>query len=122
MGKLTLKRLIGAGNALLNGEGFGQVEAEPTVNDGNGQDGSTGIEASRNDSTESKAHVSGLVTISDLEIIIQAHNSSVRSDIINRAWHPEVSAGANVQTNVSDVPLLEGKASYQLSTGEIVVL
>jgi hypothetical protein len=122
MGKLTLTGLIGAGNALLNGESAGQAEAVPTVNNGNWQDGSVGLEASGNDIAESQKVDSGLVRLGDIESIIKGHNSIVRSDIINRAWHPEAAAGANVQTNVSDVPLLEGKASYQLSTGEIVEL
>jgi hypothetical protein len=122
MGKQSGKRHASAGNTIPNGEGIGQVEASPTVNDGNGQDGSIGLEASGNDSAEGEKVDSGLVTLGDFESIIKGHNSIIRTDIINRAWHPKAAAGANVQTNVSDVPLLEGKASYQLSTGEIVEL
>jgi hypothetical protein len=122
MGKQSGKRHASTGNPLPNVEVNGQIEASPTVNNGDGQDGSVGLEASGNDSAESQALDTGLVSLGDFESIIRGHNSVVRADIINRAWHPEAAAGANVQTNVSDVPLLEGNASYQLSTGEIVEL
>jgi hypothetical protein len=122
MGKQSGKRHTSAGNPVSDVKDNGQVEASPTVNNGNGQDGSVGLEASGNDIAEGQKVDSGLVTLSDFESIIKGHNSVVRADIINRAWHPEAAVGANVQTNVSDVPLLEGKASYQLSTGEIVEL
>jgi hypothetical protein len=122
MGKQSGKRRTSAGNPISDVKANGQVEASPTVNDGNGQDGATGLEASGNDSTKGEKVDSGLVKLGDFESIIKGHNSIIRTDIINRAWHPKAAAGANVQTNVSDVPLLEGKASYQLSTGEIVEL
>jgi hypothetical protein len=122
MGKQSGKRPSSAGINVPNVKDAGEIQAGSTVNDGDGQDGSVGLEASGDVGAESKADSSGLVTLGDFESIIKGHNSIVRSDIINRAWHPEAAAGANVQTNVSDVPLLEGKAAFQLSTGEIVEL
>jgi hypothetical protein len=122
MGKQSGKRRTSAGNTVPNGQDAGQVEAVPTVGDGNGQDGATGLEASGVVLREGKTHEAGLVAIGDLESIIKAHNAIIRGDVISRAWHPEAPAGANLQTNISDVPMLEGKAAYQLSTGEIVEL
>jgi hypothetical protein len=114
MGKLTHKGLISAGNTLLNGKDTGQAEADAELGNGNGATGETGIEASGNIAGQSKTDYAGLVEL------VKSHNESVRPDIINRAWHPEAKEGSNIQTNLSDVPVLEGKASYQLSTGEIV--
>jgi hypothetical protein len=122
MGKQSGKRRTSTGNPVPNGQDAGQVETVATVSDGDGQDGSVGLETSGVIPAESKTDSTGLVTLGDFESIIKAHNSFIRPDVIARAWHPEAAAGASLQTNLSDVPLLEGKASYQLSTGEIVEL
>jgi hypothetical protein len=114
MGKQSGKRHASAGNPISNVKADGKVEADAELSHGDGDAGEAGIETSGNDIGQSETDYAGLVEL------VKSHNETVRSDIINRAWHPEAKEGSNIQTNLSDVPVLEGKASYQLSTGEIV--
>lgn len=116
MGKQSGKRYASAGNSVPNAEAHGQVEVSPAINDGNGTTGETGITASGNANGKSETGLQQLVSL------VTKHNESYRADVINRAWHPDAEDGANIQTNLSDVPVLKGKTSYQLSTGEIVEL
>jgi hypothetical protein len=147
MGKQSGKRHASTGNAVPNVEANGQIEASATVNDGNGQAGADGIEASGNVDAEGEKVISGLVglektrpvwekaaaiaindafTFDALVNAVTAHNEECRIDLVSRAFHPK-GKGENwketdvwIGTNCADVPVLQGKASYQLSTGEIV--
>jgi hypothetical protein len=114
MGKLTLKGRGRQGKAISDGKDAGEVEVNAEFSHGDGETSRAGLEASGNADTKGKISYSGLVGL------IQSHNEKVRPDIINRAWHPEATEGANIQTIISDVPVLQGKAAYQLSTGEII--
>jgi hypothetical protein len=128
MGKQSGKRRTSAGSTVPNGQNAGQVEAVATVSDGNRQDGAAGLEASGDDSTENETHDTGLVTYAELVAIVVKHNETNETALISRAFHPD-GKGENwketdmwIGTNYADVPVLNGKASYQLSTGEIVEL
>lgn len=119
MGKLTLKGLIGAGNALLNGQDAGQAKTGVTVDNGNGDAGERPIEVSTISVRESE-----VFSRDKLIALIVEHNDQPKNAIISRAWHPDSKTNdlfcEVIGSNYADVPLLVGKASYQLSTGEIV--
>jgi hypothetical protein len=114
MGTITLKGRGRQGKAIPDGKADGKGEVNTELSNGDGETGGTGLEASGNADTKGKISYSGLVGL------VQSHNEKLRPDIINRAWHPEATEGANIQTIISDVPVLQGKAAYQLSTGEII--
>lgn len=114
MEKRTHKGQGRSGNIKTSNHVATKTERVFSNSDGDRQVGGTGLEASGNADREGETDYSGLVEI------VKTHNEKVRADIINRAWHPEATEGANIQTIISDVPVLEGKAAYQLSTGVII--
>lgn len=109
-------------NAVSDVKANGQIEGDDAGSAGDGQAGTVGLAVSGNAGTESQKDYSELVAI------VVAHNKNGDKPLISRVWHPEgqgetwKETSMWIGTNYADVPVLNGKASYQLSTGEIIEL
>lgn len=111
MGTITSQRRGRQRKAVFDAKANGQSEGESAISSGNWQVRSDGAESTAKDDGSSK-RISWLGLV---EAVKAEHR------LISRAWHPEAKADV-IATNASDVIVLVGEPSYQLSTGEIVAI
>lgn len=116
MGNFASKRHGRQGKPVQDAAIVAETESRDADDNGNGQASADRVELPADSSGQVEA---GYAAFTGL---IQAHNLSYRSDMIVRAWFPDAKEGASIATICSDVEVLQGDASYQLTTGEIIAL